>query len=625
MAQFLDDPMTVPDTGCTMRMERPRFFITIGLTRPFGRVVAVIAGVAGLAVALYGGIGLGRMAAGRRIPWRVTLRRVGWMPSVAAVLAMAAVYLIWPLIELDYFWSRSLVQVAIMVGGPLAVAIQAAFFFGTDYVPAREVLLACPRPFHWLAVERTAAALLCQTLIAVAIVAAGAWGLGEELPIASPLAFLWWLSSALVLSGLAAFTSARSQRAMAGVLMALLTWLVMGFASSDQFDDVLLPSVPLGFHFGWPRPLDVIQPFLWLFHPFLRPGSVSTADFILNRIIVGGLGLVLLALAARRLADPERVLLGTAGRSSRTGWRARLRRGRQPGSLPAPLALFARMGDPRLVQLCTIVWYEMLSSWRRGSLRALVAFTLLFPQLFHAISLLFGSLMDEALIASLADRPDVLLLAGTNAALVASGITMIMIVLPLPLMVSEIIPLDRQYRVREVIDAAPLGKGLYLAGKMLSVWPVVVAGLAVAGVLNGLISWVLNGPFRIDVFAQFWLAGLIPLALFGTQMGVMLAAGRPDRRRAILASLLAIVATFVACLVLPAGQFLAAGTFQLALQMAEIDDPRVIAALPNFPDMLSVGIWLRIGAVVLVMVVVWLCTVWFMRRGRIARSREAMQ
>jgi len=48
---------------------------------------------------------------------------------------------------------------------------------------------------------------------------------------------------------------------------------------------------------------------------------------------------------------------------------------------------------------------------------------------------------------------------------------MILIVLLLPLMVAEIIPLDRQYRVREVIDATPISESLYVAGKLLSVWP----------------------------------------------------------------------------------------------------------------------------------------------------------
>jgi pimeloyl-ACP methyl ester carboxylesterase len=621
MAQFLDDPTTTLDTRCTARMGAPHFFITISLTRPLARVAAVLAGIVGLVVAAYGGIGLGRLAARRRIPWRVTLRRVGWLPLVISALATAALYWTWPVGGLDYFYQRSLAQVAVMVG-PLVVAIQTAFFFASEDEPALEVTLACPRPFHWLPIERTAVALLGQTLIATTTVVIGAWGLGEQLPIAQPLALLWWLSSALLLSGLAAFTSTRSRRAMVGVLLALLTWLVLGAASSNQFDDVLLPPVPLGFHFDWPRPLDVIQPFLWSIHPFLHPGSVSAGDFILNRIIVGGLGLVLMALAAKKLADPERVLMGTAGHSSRAVPRglSQDRRSRRK-----PLTAFARIKDVRMAQLWTIVRYEMLTSWRRGSLRAILISILLFPQLFHIIACLFGSMLDEALIASLADRPEVLLMAGTNATLVSNTTTIIMIILMLPLMVAEIIPLDRQHRVREVIDALPIAKGLYITGKLLSVWPVILIGLCISAVLNGLVSWILNGPFQIETVALFWLTGLIPLALFGSQMGVMFAAGQPDRRRAIRTGLLAVVVTLAASFALPVSQFFGAGVFQLGLAMTEIDNPRVIAAIPNFPNMLSLNIWLRIGGVVLAMATVWLCTVRLSQHRHTTRSQEALQ
>jgi pimeloyl-ACP methyl ester carboxylesterase len=47
MAQFLDDPTTPPDTHCTTRMGAPHFFVSISLTRPFARAMAVVAGIAG--------------------------------------------------------------------------------------------------------------------------------------------------------------------------------------------------------------------------------------------------------------------------------------------------------------------------------------------------------------------------------------------------------------------------------------------------------------------------------------------------------------------------------------------------------------------------------------------------
>ena len=149
-------------------------------------------------------------------------------------------------------------------------------------------------------------------------------------------------------------------------------------------------------------------------------------------------------------------------------------------------------------------------------------------------------------------------------------------------------------------------------------------GLGLAGLLNGLVSWALNGPFQLETLALFWLTGVIPLALFATQMGVMFAAGRPNRRRAVSTSLWAVAATLAASFVLPVNQFFGAGVFQLALNMAGIDDPRVSAAIPNFPDMRNWEPWLRIGGVTLAMAAVWFLTIRSSRRRNTARSQEAV-
>jgi hypothetical protein len=108
-------------------------------------------------------------------------------------------------------------------------------------------------------------------------------------------------------------------------------------------------------------------------------------------------------------------------------------------------------------------------------------------------------------------------------------------------------------------------------------------------------------------------------------MGVMLAAGQPNRRRAVAVGFLAVLVTLAASFVLPANQYLAAGVFQLALQMAEIDEPRIVAAVPHFPDLFSWSLWLRIGSVVLAMAVVWSLTVRSMRRTHTVPSREAVE
>jgi hypothetical protein len=83
--------------------------------------------------------------------------------------------------------------------------------------------------------------------------------------------------------------------------------------------------------------------------------------------------------------------------------------------------------------------------------------------------------------------------------------------------------------------------------------------------------------------------------------------------------------TLAVSFVLPANQYLAAGVFQLALQAAEIDEPRIVDAVPHFPDVVSWNLWLRIGGVVLAMAVVWFLTVVSMRRVRTDPSREATE
>jgi hypothetical protein len=77
--------------------------------------------------------------------------------------------------------------------------------------------------------------------------------------------------------------------------------------------------------------------------------------------------------------------------------------------------------------------------------------------------------------------------------------------------------------------------------------------------------------------------------------------------------------------VLPANQFFGAGVFQLALYMAAIDDPRVVAVIPSFPSMLSWSVWLRIGGVLLVMGVVWLYIVRRLQRGYPIHGQEKVQ
>jgi hypothetical protein len=593
MADFLNDPSSLP------AMDTPQFYITVSPTRPLVRAVAVLAGVAGLTILLVAGIVLGRLVARRQIAWRVVLRRVGWRPLALGAALSAGLYLAAPTIDLPYFFEHSLAQTIVIVG-PLVMAVQTAFLVAAGDEPGLEMLLACPRPFPWLSLERLAVALAGQAVVMLALVAAGAWLLGEKiLP-----AMGGWLASTLFLSGLAAFFAVRSRKATMGVLIALLAWLVLGVAGSERAD-LLLPAVPLDYPPPWPRPLGLIQPLLWMAHPFLRPDALTFGDFALNRVIVGGLGLGLLARTMALQANSERILLGASVRERTSKrWRTRSTRA-QKGRLAGSLKL-ARLG--------AMMRYEWLMGWRRGTQRVVLVSALLFPQMLALVGYLFGPLTDGSTAVSLSGWPEVLLLQSTGAAVLANIATLVLIVLLLPLTLSELIPLDRQYRTREILKALPLSPNLYLAGKLLSVWPALLIGLLLAALLSGALAWLQNGPYHVGTLVTFWLTGLIPLALFSSLMAVMLSAGQSSRRRAILTGLLAAPVALAASFLLPVNKFLFAALFRLSLTPEKLADPAVVASLPRYPEALAPDTLLRLGGTLAIMVLMWLATAWSIRR-----------
>ncbi len=599
MADFLDDPGSVPDASCVADMDTPQFYVTAGPTRPIGRAVAVLAGVAGLTILLYAGIVLGKLAARRQNAWRVVLRRVGWRPVALGAALSAGLYLAAPTIDLPYFFEHSLAQIIVIVG-PLVMAVQTAFLVAADDEPALEMLLACPRPFPWLSLERLAVALAGQAVGMLALVAAGAWLLGEKiLP-----AMGGWLASTLFLSGLAAYFAVRSRKATMGVLIALLAWLVLGVAGSERAD-LLLPAVPLDYPPPWPRPLGLIQPLLWMAHPFLRPDALTFGDFALNRVIVGGLGLGLLARTMALLANSERILLGASARE-RTSRRWRTRRTRAPGDGLAVNLKLARLG--------AMMRYELLMGWRRGTQRVVLVSALLFPQMLIVVGYLFGPLTDKSIAISLSRWPQVLLLVRTDAAVLANITTLVLIILLLPLTLSELIPLDQQYRTREILNALPLSPNLYLAGKLLSVWPILLIGLVLGALLSGALAWLQTGPYQVGALATLWITGLIPLALFSSQVAVMFSAGQPSRRGAILTGLLAAPVALAASFLLPVNKFLFAALFRMSLTPEKLADPAVLASLPRYPEAFAPDTLLRLGGTLTIMVLIWLATARSIRR-----------
>jgi hypothetical protein len=187
---------------------------------------------------------------------------------------------------------------------PVVMAMQVAMVASPDGDPGLEILLACPRPVHWLTVERLVLVTTSQFLIAGMGVGVSVFLLGEP---SGAYALLGWLVPALLLGGLAAFISIRSRQAGLGAIVALLTW----FTTIVGGRSLVIAS---GLEDIWVRPLNLVQPFLWMIDPYLPPHLLTAGDTLANWLIVAGLGLGLVGVALYRLGDPEWVLLGRRAR-----------------------------------------------------------------------------------------------------------------------------------------------------------------------------------------------------------------------------------------------------------------------------------------------------------------------
>ncbi len=235
------------------------------------------------------------------IAWRPSLRRVGLLVPALSALALAGLITYLAIKESPYL------DMAVEMVVPLAAAAQSALLLSPNDEPALEVLLSSPRPAPWLLLERVAVVLALQGCIALVGMAASMAISGETDVL---LAMARWLPPTLFFSGAAAALAVRTRESALALAVTALSWVGTLLARG-----LLLPAEALGFAF--PSPFDRIQPALWLVHPYLQPGMLSTSDYVVNRLVLAGAGCLLIALAAAYLRDSEQVLLGV--RAQRSG------------------------------------------------------------------------------------------------------------------------------------------------------------------------------------------------------------------------------------------------------------------------------------------------------------------
>lgn len=201
-------------------------------------------------------------------------------------------------------------------------------------------------------------------------------------------------------------------------------------------------------------------------------------------------------------------------------------------------------------KLNAIVRYELLMAWRRRSLPILWVLLLVGVLGF---SLLVKSVNQQtpAVEQSVArnvgdDGPewarglDVVETTNTISLINVLIAGMIFYTIGVTLMMGETIPLDRQFKVRELLDTLPLNRATYLGGKLLGAWAGLLAGTVVVGVICALAIRLIFGTYDLRVFVALWVAMLVPESLLAAALSVLASSQAGSRRVAVMIGLLLI-------------------------------------------------------------------------------------
>ena len=118
--------------------------------------------------------------------------------------------------------------------------------------------------------------------------------------------------------------------------------------------------------------------------------------------------------------------------------------------------------------------------------------------------------------------------------------------------VAETIPKDRQLGLGDLLDTLPLTPGIYLVGKVLSVYAGLLGILMGAMVAIGAVWWWVLGPFELGLYLQIWIVGAAPLVVLNSGLAVLLAANlTTGRQAAILGMMFAMLSVSTMFLTLP--------------------------------------------------------------------------
>lgn len=271
----------------------------------------------------------------------------------------------------------------------------------------------------------------------------------------------------------------------------------------------------------------------------------------------------------------------------------------------------------RLSQVIAVMRYELLLLRRQRLLTGVMLSLIALPLVMYV---LFGQSnvaeVQRTWITSGGIPTAAALQVTTRYVITYSMMTVYMIaLLVLPVISADGIAKDRQHGVRELLDSLPLTTGAYLAGKVLGWWASVAIGLLGAMAIVGVGLWLVIGPYHVDQYVLTWVTLSGGIGLVNSALSLLLAAGQPTRRRAIIVGVVCAAVYLYANITL-IGQpgilwnVLSPGRQAISfyfLAKALIDQAPEVAATPQ--DVL----WSVAGGV-LEVAAVWWAVWWWMKR-----------
>ena len=186
-----------------------------------------------------------------------------------------------------------------------------------------------------------------------------------------------------------------------------------------------------------------------------------------------------------------------------------------------------------LIQISTIARYEFVMQWRR---RAMLVMTLAMLVVAVGSALLIHNELEFR--DALASNRETFTSGLISFTFIPVGAVLAMV---MPFVLADAIPKDQQLGVRELIVSTPLRPLTYLAGKVLGGWISVLSSVLVVVGVAGVVWWVLVGPFDLVDYAAPWLIGAVSMTVINIGLIILLAAGQPDARRAVLVTILVVV------------------------------------------------------------------------------------